>query len=583
MLGGRRIIAVICVLAGGASPSPHGERVVASPSHPAPPPSAAAACTDESETGCFLSFEALGPAMVLVRADRSLQGDYPYFSIGPVAEKGVDLTLVVEDPRLPLEPAVLSGGDVWRPLPVRFETTDEAARRWFSVRATGARTVVRLWDAGEDGFRTGSLPPAPRGLDAGAGGEVSPCAAACYAPGNSFCHDFERLRCHLESIAGHPHAAVSVLGWTRPCPGETGHVPREIFKVRITDPSVPVGLKTRIVLTARVHGGERLASFIVEGLMDHALGLEVGRGASRVLPRIPPLPADLLQKLDLVIYPNLNPDGSADLDGDGEHNYKRHKCGIDMNRRWGTDLEDDEAYEVHLVHQDILRESRRRPFRFHRDFHGWSRTYQGGLRHGVGSYSDAAGGSRFQVSREYFDLESAVLAEEAARIPYRRSEYYIINSERNPPPPGSARFALYHELGPVGIITDTSESSLDAAAGSEPPYASGEDLRLEGAWLLQVWYDMLPVLGTLPGTFTRGDASRDGNVNLTDAVAVLSYLYGGAPIGCEAAADLDRDERVTLTDALYLLHFNFAGGPPPPPPFPWPEAFEEDGSLECDG
>src|SRR4030095_2322301 len=127
--------------------------------------------------------------------------------------------------------------------------------------------------------------------------------------------------------------------------------------------------KTRIVLTARVHGGERLTSFLMEGLIDYALGREVHPIGGGFLPELPEPPSDLLQDLDLVIYPSLNPDGAQDLDGDGEADYNRYKCGVDMNRRWGFTTEKTEAWEVHLIHQDILEESAVKPFAFHRDFH----------------------------------------------------------------------------------------------------------------------------------------------------------------------------------------------------------------------
>jgi DNA-binding beta-propeller fold protein YncE len=74
--------------------------------------------------------------------------------------------------------------------------------------------------------------------------------------------------------------------------------------------------------------------------------------------------------------------------------------------------------------------------------------------------------------------------------------------------------------------------------------------------------------------FIRGDANRDGKVDISDAVARLNcnwlFLGPGPCHGCDAAADANGDGRVNIADAQYLLNFLFLGGPPPPPPFPAP-------------
>jgi hypothetical protein len=196
-------------------------------------------------------------------------------------------------------------------------------------------------DGTEPTHRSSSLEPL---------GLASRCREACYSPRNAFCYDFERLTCYINTIADHPFAKVTILGWSRPCPGELEHVPREIYKLRITDPAVPRSEKVRVVLTGRVHGGERISSFLLEGFIDYALGYPLLAPGGSGLPELPEPPPDLLQRFEFIIYPMLNPDGSTDLDGDGRHNFSRYKCGIDMNRRWGTSQEKLEVYEVHLVH-----------------------------------------------------------------------------------------------------------------------------------------------------------------------------------------------------------------------------------------
>jgi hypothetical protein len=72
-------------------------------------------------------------------------------------------------------------------------------------------------------------------------------------------------------------------------------------------------------------------------------------------------------------------------------------------------------------------------------------------------------------------------------------------------------------------------------------------------------------------TFLRGDANTDQKVDISDAVAVLNYLFlGGVSPQCLDAADTDDSGDLNLTDAVYLLMHLFLGGDPPPSPFPDP-------------
>ena len=72
-----------------------------------------------------------------------------------------------------------------------------------------------------------------------------------------------------------------------------------------------------------------------------------------------------------------------------------------------------------------------------------------------------------------------------------------------------------------------------------------------------------------PARFLRGDCNGDANVNLSDAVCTLNWLFaGGQAPGCFAAADTNGDAAVNLPDAIHLLNFFFVAGPPPAAPFP---------------
>lgn len=69
--------------------------------------------------------------------------------------------------------------------------------------------------------------------------------------------------------------------------------------------------------------------------------------------------------------------------------------------------------------------------------------------------------------------------------------------------------------------------------------------------------------------FKRGDANADGEVNLSDPVALLGFLFLGADgAPCFDAADGDDSGDLSLTDAIYVLLWLFMGGAEPPAPGP---------------
>jgi subtilisin family serine protease len=62
----------------------------------------------------------------------------------------------------------------------------------------------------------------------------------------------------------------------------------------------------------------------------------------------------------------------------------------------------------------------------------------------------------------------------------------------------------------------------------------------------------------------RGDVNGDGNVDLSDAVHLLNFLFLGGPEPvCMDVAKVNEGDSVDLTDAVYLLNFLFQGGPRP--------------------
>ena len=65
----------------------------------------------------------------------------------------------------------------------------------------------------------------------------------------------------------------------------------------------------------------------------------------------------------------------------------------------------------------------------------------------------------------------------------------------------------------------------------------------------------------------RGDADGDGQVVLTDAIVLLSFLFrGGAAPRCTPIGDSNGDGQIDVSDAVFTLLFLFAPNRPAPPP-----------------
>lgn len=72
-----------------------------------------------------------------------------------------------------------------------------------------------------------------------------------------------------------------------------------------------------------------------------------------------------------------------------------------------------------------------------------------------------------------------------------------------------------------------------------------------------------------PGVFVRGDCNDDAALDVTDAVAVLAYLFLSSPVTCLDACDMNSDLTLDVSDALYLLASQFVPGSPlPAAPYP---------------
>ena len=82
--------------------------------------------------------------------------------------------------------------------------------------------------------------------------------------------------------------------------------------------------------------------------------------------------------------------------------------------------------------------------------------------------------------------------------------------------------------------------------------------------------------------FVRGDATGEGVVDISDAVAILGALFlGTTPRCCEDALDANDDGIINIGDPIFALQFLFLGGGRIPAPFPLPGGDRTEDSLSC--
>ncbi|MEM7230649.1 MAG: right-handed parallel beta-helix repeat-containing protein, partial [Planctomycetota bacterium] len=92
----------------------------------------------------------------------------------------------------------------------------------------------------------------------------------------------------------------------------------------------------------------------------------------------------------------------------------------------------------------------------------------------------------------------------------------------------------------------------------------------------------IPFDGPSPGTFLRGDANESGRVDISEAIAVLNFLFLGADgPACRDRLDADDNGNVNITDGIVVLNYLFGGGDPFPPPFPQPGFDPSEDALPC--
>jgi hypothetical protein len=64
--------------------------------------------------------------------------------------------------------------------------------------------------------------------------------------------------------------------------------------------------------------------------------------------------------------------------------------------------------------------------------------------------------------------------------------------------------------------------------------------------------------------FVCGDANGDGFIDISDAVYLIQYIFGGGPVPNPlCSGDANGDSTVDISDAVYLIAYIFSGGSAP--------------------
>ncbi len=79
-------------------------------------------------------------------------------------------------------------------------------------------------------------------------------------------------------------------------------------------------------------------------------------------------------------------------------------------------------------------------------------------------------------------------------------------------------------------------------------------------------YDIMNVIiDAIPGQqYTCGDVNESGDVDIDDAVFLVTYIFAGGPAPDPmAAGDVNCSDNIDIDDIVYLINYIFAGGPEP--------------------
>ena len=123
---------------------------------------------------------------------------------------------------------------------------------------------------------------------------------------------------------------------------------------------------------------------------------------------------------------------------------------------------------------------------------------------------------------------------------------------------------------PIAILDDDTLSYFDEGVSplTDSPIDYTLNLRKDAVELLTCSLSCrIEPLGA--PRFRRGDANGDAEVNLSDGIFLLTFLFLGGPRPeCRDASDVDDGGSLNLNDSIALFNYLFLGGPAPAQPGP---------------
>lgn len=169
------------------------------------------------------------------------------------------------------------------------------------------------------------------------------------------------------------------------------------------------------------------------------------------------------------------------------------------------------------------------------------------------TFGQTSRGRDFQL---VFDENDSVRDVQIRPFPFVDGEWYRLRMEFDPET-GQTRGLIDGNLLLEARYRGVIRSARVGLAGAVRYRGDTIDLRADQFSLFR-W----PVL------FRRGDVDADGKLNVTDPVALLSWLFrGGSEPPCLDGADANDDGVIDLSDTLGLLGYLFLGSLPPTIPF----------------
>jgi hypothetical protein len=143
---------------------------------------------------------------------------------------------------------------------------------------------------------------------------------------------------------------------------------------------------------------------------------------------------------------------------------------------------------------------------------------------------------------------------------------------------------LYQPTNSPGEVFDWSLTVADGTKGLASADFDGDgwdDFAVAGFHgnYITILYNRSPCRGYI--TYLRADANGDRDIDISDGVKTLLYLFLGAESSCPASMDVNGDGMLDVADPVGLFHYLFMGTAGPAPGFPLREAYRPGDPLSC--